>query len=157
MTQSGGFVILNEVKNPFSSHARTVEMKEPQDWILRGAFRTTQNDTLKKRLLPFSIVYYPNKMKNLYPLPPCVILNKMKNPHFFHCVILNEVKNPYLSRTATIGVKEPQEWILRLAFGKSQNDTRKCSTLPQFPLCVILNEVKNPYLSHTATVKVKNP
>jgi hypothetical protein len=39
------------------------------------------------------------------------------------CVILNEVKNPYLSRTATIGVKEPQEWILRLAFGKSQNDT----------------------------------
>jgi hypothetical protein len=75
----------------------------------------------------------------------------------FPCVILNEVKNPYLSRTATIGVKEPQDWILRLAFGKSQNDTRKCSTLPQFPLCVILNEVKNPFLSHTATAKVKEP
>jgi hypothetical protein len=29
MTQSGGFVIVNEVKNPFLSHTGTVEMKEP--------------------------------------------------------------------------------------------------------------------------------
>jgi hypothetical protein len=45
MTQSGGFVILNKVKNPFSSHTRTVEVKEPQDWILRLAFGKSQNDT----------------------------------------------------------------------------------------------------------------
>jgi hypothetical protein len=70
-------------------------------------------------------------------------------------VILNVVKNPYLSHTATVKVKNPQNWILRLAFGKSQNDTRKCSTLPQFPLCVILNEVKNPFSSHTRTVEVE--
>jgi hypothetical protein len=72
-------------------------------------------------------------------------------------VILNVVKNPYLSHTATVKVKNSQDWILRLAFGKSQNDTRKSSTLPQFPLCVILNEVKNPFSSHASTVEMKEP
>jgi hypothetical protein len=130
-------VTLNKMKNPYpfplchSERSEESILKPRQysgnertiGWILRGAFRNTQNDTLKKRLLPFSIVYYPNKVKSRLFLPLSHSEQNEKSIPFPPCVILNEVKNPYSSHTRTVEVKEPQDWILRLAFGKSQNDT----------------------------------